>query len=106
MYPRRLFAALISSVLAPLFLFTGAAASAPIESQTLRSAAGDVLIGCAASALDLQNPKLAEFILQQFSALTAHRDMMPALLVDDEGRYTFEAGDAVARFANENRLAF
>jgi len=106
MYLRRLFTALLFSVLAPLLLSTGAAASAPIESQTLRSAAGDVLIGCAASALDLQNPKLAEFILQQFSAVTAHRDMMPALLVDDEGRYTFEAGDAVARFANENRLAF
>jgi endo-1,4-beta-xylanase len=94
------------SALAALHVLNSQAATAPIESQTLRLAAGEVLIGCAASALDLQNPKLADFILQQFSAMTAHRDMMPALLVDDEGRYTFEAGDAVARFATENRLAF
>jgi len=49
---------------------------------------------------------MVAFIQEQCSALTAHRDMMPALLVDDEGRYTFEAGDAVARFAEENKLAF
>ncbi len=75
--------------------------------ETLRSAAGDSLvIGCAASAVDLQNAPLNELIRTQFSALTAHRDMMPALLVDDAGHYTFEAGDAVAVFAQEQHMAF
>jgi endo-1,4-beta-xylanase len=106
MHSRCHLAALLFCAVATFHLPASKAASAPIEPLTLRTAAGDVLIGCAASALDLQNPKLAEFILQQFSAVTAHRDMMPALLVDDEGRYTFEAGDAVARFATENKLAF
>ncbi|MEO6006029.1 MAG: endo-1,4-beta-xylanase [Opitutus sp.] len=83
------------------------AASAPPKPQSLRAAAGEsLLIGCAASALDLQNPKLVAMILQHFSALTAHRDMMPALMVDDQGQYTFEAGDAVAQFAQEHQLAF
>ena len=83
------------------------AAPAAGESPSLRTAAGEtLLIGCAASARDLQDPKLVALILQNFSAVTAHRDMMPALLVDDEGRYTFEAGDAVAQFAREHQLAF
>lgn len=83
------------------------AAPAPAQRATLREAAGDrLVIGCAASALDLQNPQMVALIKEQFSALTAHRDMMPALLVDDAGRYTFEAGDAVAQFARENDLAF
>lgn len=82
-------------------------AGAGVETLTLREAAGDrLVIGCAASAVDLQNAPLAAMIREQFSALTAHRDMMPALLVDDEGRYTFDAGDAVAAFAQENGMAF
>lgn len=73
----------------------------------MREAAGpQVLIGGAASAADLQNPKFVSLISREFSALTAHRDMMPALLVDDEGHYTFEAGDAVAQFAQEHGMAF
>jgi len=84
-----------------------AVADADVAKVTLREAAGErLVIGGAASALDLQNEPLAALIREQFSALTAHRDMMPALLVDDEGRYTFEAGDAVAAFAEENGMAF
>jgi endo-1,4-beta-xylanase len=88
-------------------LFAGAASLAAVDSPTLREAAGpQVLIGGAASSADLQNPKFVSLISREFSALTAHRDMMPALLVDDEGHYTFEAGDAVAQFAQEHGMAF
>jgi endo-1,4-beta-xylanase len=92
---------------APALVVTAAPAEAVTKTKTLREAAGpDLVIGCAASALDLQNPPLAELIRTQFSALTAHRDMMPALLVDDERQYTFAAGDAVAQFGQENQMEF
>lgn len=78
-----------------------------MDRVTLREAAGPTLvIGGAASAKDLENPELVALMIREWSALTAHRDMMPALLVDDEGRYTFAAGDAVAQFAEEHRMAF
>ncbi len=79
---------------------------AAIEPSTLRTAAGDkLLVGGAASALDLQNPKLAALVKREFSTLTAHRDMMPELLVDEHGNYTFDAADAVAQFAQEHGIA-
>ena len=107
MYPQRFF---------PLFVL-GALLSGSISSNgeealntaqtSLREAAGPTLvIGGAASAKDLENPELVALMVREWSALTAHRDMMPALLVDDEGRYTFEAGDAVARFAAEHHMQF
>ena len=106
MHPRCLFTCLVVIGLACAPGFSASPIPSLDHPPTLRSAAGDVLIGCAASALDLQNPKMTALILEQFSAVTAHRDMMPALMVDDEGRYTFQAGDAVAEFAVGNQLAF
>jgi endo-1,4-beta-xylanase len=112
-----LFRAYPSLARALLALIASTAAAATLSAATptsvgerqvnpLRIAAGDkLLIGGAASAVDLQNPKLAALVKDEFSALTAHRDMMPALVVDDDGNYTFEAADAVAQFAQEHGIA-
>lgn len=105
-YPRLARALLALIVASATMRVAALAASHESVVTTLRRAAGDkLLIGGAASAVDLQNPKLAALVKDEFSALTAHRDMMPALLVDDDGNYTFEAGDAVARFAEEHGIA-
>lgn len=77
------------------------------ETVSLRDAAGtSVLIGAAASAQDLADPKFAALYVKHFSAITARRDMMPSELVDEAGRYDFTKADAVAEFAAKNHLAF
>ena len=87
-----------SSISAP----PGSAADA-----SLREAAGDTLwMGAAASARDLEDPEFAALYVKHFNAITAHADMMPANLVDDEGRYNFEHADAVASFAEKHGLRF
>lgn len=92
-----------------LFLGLGLAPAlgAPAGPRTLREAAGNRwLVGCAASSSDLQDPKLTALILRQFNAITADNELMPALLVNEDGRYTFARGDAIARFAREHGLPF
>lgn len=91
-----------SLLLGPAF-----ARSTPAESpaRTLRDAAPPhVLIGAAASATDLQNPDFVALYLRHFNAITAHADMMPARMVDDQRRYHFERADTVARFADDHHL--
>lgn len=74
---------------------------------TLREAAGDSLwIGAAASPHEVADPNFAALYLKQFNSLTAHGDMMPAHLVDEEGNYHFEKADALADFAGRNGLRF
>lgn len=75
--------------------------------ERLCDAAGSkVLIGAAASAQDLADPKFAALFVTHFNAITARRDMMPSELVDDAGHYDFTKADAVADFAAKNHLAF
>ncbi|MGH7996005.1 MAG: endo-1,4-beta-xylanase [Opitutaceae bacterium] len=75
------------------------------EAATLRAAAGaHLLIGCAVSSRELQDPRLAALITRQFGCLTAENEMMPAFLVDKSGRFTFGRGDRIVRFARAHRL--
>lgn len=68
--------------------------------QSLGAAAGQrLLVGCAVATRDLDDPKLAALVAEQFTALTPEYDFMPAHLVDDAGKFTFDAGDRVVAFA-------
>ena len=88
-----------------LIILIGGRAGAKTDS--LRDAAGtNVLIGAAASAQDLADPKFAALYVKHFSAITGSRDMMPSELVDETGHYDFTKGDAIEDFAAKNHLAF
>jgi endo-1,4-beta-xylanase len=74
---------------------------------SLREAAGEhLLIGGAVSSRDLEHPQLSALVLREFSCLTADNELMPALVVDDRGRYTFGRADRVADFARDHHLPF
>ena len=79
----------------------------PASALTLREAAGPrLLIGCSVTTKALEDPKRAEMVARQFSCLTADNEIMPALLVNDAGRFTFERGDRLADFARDHDLPF
>lgn len=87
--------------------FLSTAAAVATGGQTLREAAEPhLLIGCSASSRDVQDSVLAAMMARQFNCFAADNEMMPALLVDENGRYTFERGDRVARFAQEHGMPF
>ena len=80
-------------------------AKEPPATQTLRGAAGSrLLVGCAVATVDLQDPKLAALIVQQFDCITPEYEFMPEHLVDDAGHYTFGPGDAVVAFAEKHHV--
>ena len=71
---------------------------------TLREAAGKrFLIGGAIATRDLDDPKLAALIAQQFSCITPEYEFMPEHLVDENRKFTFERGDRVVSFAEKNQ---
>jgi endo-1,4-beta-xylanase len=75
--------------------------------DTLRSAAGErLVIGCAIATPDLADGALATLIPRQFGCITPEYEFMPALLVDDSGRFAFDftAADRIMAFAEERRL--
>jgi alpha-mannosidase len=73
--------------------------------QTLREAAGKrLLVGCAAATVDLQDPKLAALIAEQFNCITPEYEFMPEHMVDDKGTFTFARGDAVVAFAEKHQM--
>ena len=75
------------------------------RAETLKEAAGPhLLIGCAVATRDLDDPKLANLVVQQFSCLTPEYEFMPEKLVDEHGKYTFAAGDRVVAFAAAHHL--
>lgn len=76
-----------------------------LPGKTLRDAAGKrLLIGCAIATVDLQDPKLAALIADQFNCITPEYDFMPEHLVDDNEKFTFERGDAVVAFAEKHQM--
>ncbi len=82
-----------------------AASSPPPAAQTLREAAGKrLIVGCAVATVDLQDPKLATLIAQQYDGLTPEYEMMPEHLVGDDGKYTFGPADAVVAFAEKHHM--
>ena len=73
--------------------------------QTLNEAAGKrLLVGCAIAARDVGNLKLATLVAQQFNCVTPEYDLMPAHTVDEDGNFTFDAGDRVVAFAEAHHL--
>ncbi len=73
--------------------------------ETLREAADKrLLVGCAVAASDLGNLKLAGLVAEQFNCITPEYDFMPAHMVNDEGRFTFAAGDRVVAFAEAHHM--
>ncbi len=73
--------------------------------ETLREAAGShLLIGCAVATRDLDDPKLAALVAEQFHCITPEYDLMPAHMVDDAGKFTFDAGDRVIAFAEAHHM--
>ena len=68
--------------------------------ETLREAAGNrLLVGCAVATVDLGNPKLAALAAEQFDCATPEYELMPGHMVDDHGKFTFEAGGRVVAFS-------
>ncbi|HEX3357044.1 MAG TPA: endo-1,4-beta-xylanase [Tepidisphaeraceae bacterium] len=67
---------------------------------TLRNSAGaQLLIGTAVSASDLDNPKLAALIADQFNCVTAENEFKPDSLQSERGKFTFGQADKIADFA-------
>jgi endo-1,4-beta-xylanase len=91
--------------LCTLLLFLIVLCSPLVGGETLREAAGNrFLVGCAVATADLGNPKLAALVADQFDCLTPEFEFMPGHMVDDEGKYTFAAGDRVVAFAEAHRM--
>ncbi len=94
-------------------LLTLALPSSPAQAEesstprkpTLKQAAGpNLLMGCAVSASDLDNPQRAALIADQFSCLTAGNEFKPLSLQREKGKFTFEQADKIADFAQQHGM--
>ena len=92
---------------------TGSAAAVPAgdppktgsRGETLRHAVrGRFLIGAAVSPRRLDDPKLAEFVAQQFDCLTAENEFKPRSLHPQPERFNFAAADRVVEFAQRHGM--
>ncbi|HLX65092.1 MAG TPA: endo-1,4-beta-xylanase [Planctomycetota bacterium] len=73
--------------------------------ETLREAADKrLLVGCAIATVDLNDPKLAALVAEQFGCITPEYDFMPQNTINDEEKFTFDAGDRVVAFAESHRM--
>jgi endo-1,4-beta-xylanase len=85
--------------------FTVVLARTGEPTTTLRAAAGDgLLMGAAVSAQDLDDPKLAKLIAEQFNSLTAGNEFKPDSLQREQGKFTFEQADKIADFARQHDI--
>lgn len=76
-----------------------------IGGERLREAAGNrLLVGCAIATVDLGNPKLVALVTEQFGCITPEYELMPGLMVGDDGKFTFEGGDRVVAFAEAQHM--
>lgn len=92
---------LLSGVSA-IMTYGQANSSAP---KTLRQAAdGRLLIGAALMSNQLDNPKLAELVANQFSCLTGENEFKVSSLQHDRGHFTFEAADKIIDFAQAHDI--
>src|SRR2546423_9289192 len=86
-------------------LFARADGAPPPERNTLRQAAGDrMLIGAAVMSNQLEEPKLANLIAEQFNCLTPENEMKPDQLQKAKGQFTFERADKIVAFAQANNM--
>ena len=89
----------------PLLLGSILLCSPLLGAETLREAAGNrLLVGCAVATVDLGNPKLVALVAEQFNCITPEYDFMPGHMVDDDGKFTFAAGDRVVAFAEAHHM--
>ena len=73
--------------------------------QSLREAAGGhPLIGAAAMSQQLEQPKLAELIAQQFDCLTPENELKPEATEPEPGEFNFEAGDKILAFTQAHGM--
>ena len=96
---------LLSIVLASLSWSCAALASDKPAAPTLRQAAGDrMLIGAALMSNQLDDPRRAKFIAEQFNSLTAENEMKPDQLQRERGKFTFENADKIVDFADKHGM--
>src|SRR5690349_18435234 len=75
------------------------------KQPTLKQAAGEkLLMGCAISASDLDNPGRAQLIATQFNCITAGNEFKPLSLQREKGKFTFEQADKIADFAQQHGM--
>src|SRR2546423_14875521 len=75
------------------------------EPKTLRQAAGDrILIGAAVMSNQLDDPKLAKLIAEQFNCLTPENEMKPSSLQPRKGEFAFENADKIVAFAQAHEM--
>src|SRR4051812_14495798 len=75
------------------------------EPTTLRHAAGDrLLIGAAIMSHQLDDPKLAQLIGEQFNCLTGENEFKPDSLQHERGKFTFDRADKIADFAQKHDM--
>ena len=91
---------------AVISLAAGAEAAVTSTSKpTLKQAAGPgLLIGCAVSAADLDQPARAQLIATQFNCITAGNEFKPDSLQHEKGKFTFEKADKIADFAQQHGM--
>jgi endo-1,4-beta-xylanase len=63
-----------------------------------------MLIGCCVTTAGLKDPNLATLVVEQFNCITPEYELMPEFMVDEGWKFTFERGDKVLAFAEENHL--
>jgi endo-1,4-beta-xylanase len=87
-----------------LFAAAGATAQTAQGPSLRQTAGGHPLIGCAAMAYQLDNPKLANLIAAQFDCITAENELKPEPTEPSPGQFNFEAGDKLLAFAKAHDM--
>ena len=107
----RRFAARTATVAGGLLVIVLAAAAAAAEKPaggkkaTLRDAAGDrLLIGGAVMSHQLDDPKLASLVAEQFNCLTAENEMKPENMQPARGQFNFAPADKIVAFADKHGM--
>jgi endo-1,4-beta-xylanase len=81
------------------------AADVPAKPTTLRQAADDhLLIGTALGSSELNDPKFAQLVADQFNCITPENEMKPDQLQRVKGVFTFEGGDKIVEFAQQHDM--
>jgi endo-1,4-beta-xylanase len=84
--------------------FTPAADAAPTV-ETLRQAVnGRFLIGTAVMSRQLDNPKIAVLVAEQFDCLTGENEFKPRSLHPRPGQFNFAGADKIVDFAQRHRM--
>jgi endo-1,4-beta-xylanase len=73
--------------------------------STLRQAMnGRMLIGTALMSKELDDPKFAQLVADQFNCITPENEMKPASLQHEKGVFTFDGGDRIVAFAQRHDM--